>query len=151
MTVLDVLATVRLRPVHVLLAAIIGIGCGKERPFSTEAAPLEGSESSTSQAAPPAAASNAGSSLGGAAAVDCGGPECTSSGGGDNAPESRRACTTDEDCPNPSTPICEAASGSCVTCLLDSDCAPERPFCRQTSATSADNACVQCTGDAQCP
>ena len=149
MTVLDVLATGRLRPVHVVLAAVIGIGCGKERPFSSEAVPLEGSERPTSQAAPSAAASS--SSLGGAAAVDCGGAECASSGGGGNAPESRRACLTDEDCPNPATPVCDAASGSCVPCLLDSDCAPERPFCRQTSPTSASNVCVQCTGDAQCP
>ena len=151
MTVFDVLATVRLRPVHVVLGAVIGIGCGKERPFSTGAAQLEGSPSPTSQPGAAPSPSDASASVGDPEATNCSDVDCPLSAGGNDRSQSPSACSTNEDCPNGSTPACDLATGSCVPCLIDSDCAPEKPFCRQTSATSAGNVCVQCTGDAQCP
>jgi len=58
-------------------------------------------------------------------------------------------CVSNEDCPDPATPVCDAASGECVACDgapdPDAACAeldPELPYC-------VGGACVQCTSELQ--
>jgi Cys-rich repeat protein len=52
-------------------------------------------------------------------------------------------CQTSADCPS-SEPACDAATGACVACLVDSDCSShDAPAC-------AGHRCVACTQDAHC-
>ncbi len=56
------------------------------------------------------------------------------------------ACVLGTDCTNPQLPVCNPASHSCVECLANADCHdPAHPICDPSS-----NTCVGCLQDNQC-
>jgi len=52
-------------------------------------------------------------------------------------------CNVNSDCKDTALPVCD--NGTCVECLLDTDCSGNTPYCNQTSQT-----CVECITTSEC-